>query len=73
MEELDVCDIVETDAVHHRLASRSLSLIPVFGRNYQCYDCSFQFDSLMKLESHCQQMPEHSREVCLKCNNCITV
>lgn len=69
-------DDVETDAVHHRLTNHgaiSRPSSPVVELNHQCYDCNQRFHSLTELGNHCTQHPWHCGELCLKCNDSITV
>ncbi|KAK4025282.1 hypothetical protein OUZ56_014357 [Daphnia magna] len=61
--------IEETDAVHHRLAGES----PAVEKNFQCYDCSQSFHSLVDIGNHSHSYPWHSVEICLKCSDPITV
>lgn len=45
----------------------------MLGNNYQCYDCSQQFPSLVGLGNHSQDSPWHSQERCLMCCDHILV
>ena len=74
--EFSLSDDIETDAVHHRLTNHgaiSRPSSPAVEHNYQCYDCSVQFKSLAELGTHCTHKPWHCGEICLKCNDSITV